>query len=340
MTENILHNEFDFMVCASTLQGANACPTAAAGPSQSLGLEDLCAQVLLGTASRLRQLTLAGAFTVRRVATSAAGKLHVLCSKPGALQEGPTWIFFHGFAVASFDWAPLASALLPLCPRMLLLTLPGHGANARPGAHSAWYTPEGINEAVSEVLQHLLRPDERCVLVGHSMGCLVMLSQAAWLRGRMDAVIFIAPLAPLRDGNDLIFLRANFTLSSLADSMRFSDRMIPRARFSILRLLTAFVAGPLMRQPHLQRLLEMISEIPQFEAESFAYLPRTLLVADPHDAFLPANSWTQYGDHLTRPGDQISPMHGCGHCPHISHTADVGALIQKWWRALTPLAKL
>lgn len=271
-------------------QRADACPPAAASPS---GWGDLCAQILLGTASRLRQFTLAGAFTVRRVATSTAGKLHVLCSKPGALQEGPTWIFFHGFAVESFDWAPLANGLLPLCRRMLLLTLPGHGANARPDAYSTWFTPEGINEAVSQVLQHLMQPDERCVLVGHSMGCLIMLSQAAWLRGRMDAAIFIAPLAPLRDGNDLTFLRDNFAPSSLADSLRFSDRMIPRARFSILRLLTAFVAGPLMRQPQMRRLLEMISDIPQFEADYLVHLPRTLLVVDPHDAFLPANSWTQ-----------------------------------------------
>ena len=324
----------------ATPQGPDACPPAAAGLSQSLGWDELCAQILLGTASRLRQLTLAGAFTVRRVATSTAGELHVLCSKPGALQEGPTWIFFHGFAVESFDWAPLANGLLPLCQRMLLLTLPGHGANARPDVHSTWWTPDGINEAVSEVLQHLLRQDERCVLVSHSMGSLVMLSQAARLRGRMDAAIFIAPLAPLRDGNDLTFLRTNFTPRSLADSLRFSDRMIPRAKYSILRLLTALVAGPLMRQPHLLRLIEMISDIPQFEADYLAHLPRTLLVVDPHDAFLPANSWTQYGDHLIRPGDQISPLHGCGHCPHISHTADVVAVIHSWWRATTSLAKL
>ena len=135
-------------------QRADACPPAAASPS---GWGDLCAQILLGTASRLRQFTLAGAFTVRRVATSTAGKLHVLCSKPGALQEGPTWIFFHGFAVESFDWAPLANGLLPLCRRMLLLTLPGHGANARPDAHSTWFTSDGINEAVSQVLQHLMQ---------------------------------------------------------------------------------------------------------------------------------------------------------------------------------------
>ena len=167
-----------------------------------------------------------------------------------------------------------------------------------------------------------------------------MLIQAAWLRGRMDAAILIAPLAPLRDGNDLTFLRANFAPRNLAEFLRFSDRMIPRSRFSILRLLTAFVAGPLMHQLHLRRLLEMISDIPQFEADSLAHLPRTLLVVDPRDAFLPADSWTQYSDRLTRPGDQISPLHGCGHCPHISHTADVVAVIHSGWRAPTLPAKL
>jgi pimeloyl-ACP methyl ester carboxylesterase len=93
--------------------------------------------------------------------------------------QDPTLIFVHGFACALDDWDGQVKALSPSF-RCVALDLPGHGASARPETVSI----ATMGSAVNQVKERI--GARGVVLVGHSMGCRVIVE--AFLQSRSDVV--------------------------------------------------------------------------------------------------------------------------------------------------------
>lgn len=87
----------------------------------------------------------------------------------GCVGEGPlTLLFVHGFACDADDWRAQVSALAREA-RVITLDLPGHGQSSAPKER----TLRGLARAVSEVKASL--GGGRVVMVGHSLGCRVVM---------------------------------------------------------------------------------------------------------------------------------------------------------------------
>ena len=93
--------------------------------------------------------------------------------------QSPSVIFVHGFACALEDWDAQVKALSPKF-RCAALDLPGHGASAKPANGSI----ASMAAAVNQVKEGVGRG--RKILVGHSMGCRVIME--AYLQSRTDVV--------------------------------------------------------------------------------------------------------------------------------------------------------
>ena len=295
---------------------------------------DAAVQALLDIAAQL-QIRALGNFRSQAV-TTAAGRLRVLCRDRRCGSSAPTWIFLHGFAGQASDWAPLLRRLAPLCGRILALDLPGHGRSQRALAGGLELNARTIEAAVAEALEQLLAPNERCVLVGNSMGCLVALRLAQRWRGRLAGAIFLAPLAPLAAPAAVATLQAKFQLQSWADALNFVDRLYLRRLWPARRWLAALVIRCHLRQPHLQALLAQLGQQALLTDADLRALPPTLLICGERDDFLPRTVLNFYAERLQRPQDRVIWDPDLGHVPFLEQADRLVELLHAW-RHLPPL---
>lgn len=96
----------------------------------------------------------------------------------------PLLVFVHGFSGDQSDWDAQVAFLSPLFDT-LALDLPGHGGTPPPDAPSV----ESLADALcAETARH---EGQRLVLVGHSLGCRVILEAYRRLRRRVLAMVLI-----------------------------------------------------------------------------------------------------------------------------------------------------
>jgi pimeloyl-ACP methyl ester carboxylesterase len=82
--------------------------------------------------------------------------------------DEPTLIFVHGFACTLEDWDAQVRGLSPRF-RCAALDLPGHGGSAMPSTVSIATMAEAVNIVKDQIGSH------RAILIGHSMGCRVIM---------------------------------------------------------------------------------------------------------------------------------------------------------------------
>src|SRR4051794_11556449 len=119
----------------------------------------------------------------------------------------PTLIFVHGFACSLDDWQEQLRGLSPNF-RCVALDLPGHGESATPDTVSI----EILAAAVNQVKEQVEASDS--ILVGHSMGCRVIVEAFQQSAATVSALVFV-------DGS---FLGAD-----LESAMKTSTAAIARA---------------------------------------------------------------------------------------------------------------
>jgi pimeloyl-ACP methyl ester carboxylesterase len=106
----------------------------------------------------------------------------------GTLSEGvgePALVLVHGFACAHDDWRHQIERFKPQ-RRVVAMDLRGHGSST---GRAADCTLERLARDVAALLEALgLR---RCVLVGHSMGCRVVLEAYAHAAERVAGVVLV-----------------------------------------------------------------------------------------------------------------------------------------------------
>lgn len=113
--------------------------------------------------------------------TSPAGGV-VLHERPGEGQMGLPWVLVHGWCCDHRAMLPVAAAFPER--RHILVDLPGHGASPDSGDVSIATHAKAVLEAV---------PDERFIVVGHSMGALVALAMAGQAPERIAGVVLVEP---------------------------------------------------------------------------------------------------------------------------------------------------
>jgi pimeloyl-ACP methyl ester carboxylesterase len=98
--------------------------------------------------------------------------------------ESPSVIFVHGFGCAHEDWDAQVQALSPQF-RCVALDLPGHGASAPPAHGSIACLAEAVNQ-----VKAWLGPGPK-VLVGHSMGCRVIIEAYLQSCAEVAGLVFV-----------------------------------------------------------------------------------------------------------------------------------------------------
>ena len=98
--------------------------------------------------------------------------------------QDPTLLFVHGFACAFDDWDAQVAALSPRF-RCAALDLPGHGASAKPPAVSI----AALGSAVAQVKEQV--GARSTVLVGHSMGCRVIVEALLQSPSGVAGLVFV-----------------------------------------------------------------------------------------------------------------------------------------------------
>jgi pimeloyl-ACP methyl ester carboxylesterase len=97
----------------------------------------------------------------------------------------PAVVFVHGFACSHADWRAQAAHLAPR-HATVSVDLPGHGATPA-GAEAS--SIEGLGRELARLLGALALPP--AVLVGHSMGCRVVLEAALLQPSRVAGVVLV-----------------------------------------------------------------------------------------------------------------------------------------------------
>jgi pimeloyl-ACP methyl ester carboxylesterase len=98
--------------------------------------------------------------------------------------QDPTLVFVHGFACALDDWDAQVAALSPRF-RCVALDLPGHGASAKPATVSI----AAMGSAVAQVKEQV--GARSTVLVGHSMGCRVIVEALLQSPSGVAGLVFV-----------------------------------------------------------------------------------------------------------------------------------------------------
>jgi pimeloyl-ACP methyl ester carboxylesterase len=108
------------------------------------------------------------------------------------------FLLVHGAFSGRWYWEPLTEELEARGHTVEAIDLPGHGQDPTP-------VERVTLDAYAERVAQALRAGDPAVLVGHSMGGMVVTQAAAKARDRVDRLIYLTAFLP-RDGQSLIAL--------------------------------------------------------------------------------------------------------------------------------------
>jgi pimeloyl-ACP methyl ester carboxylesterase len=160
----------------------------------------------LATASALAHVTAASAAARDRFATADGARVHYRIDGDAAR----TVVFVHGWACDGSFWREQIPAIVARGSRAIAVDLPGHGRSDHPDVA---YTPERLARGVEAVLRQ--ERDSGPVLVGHSMGGLVIRYVAEHVPGARGLVVVDSRSVLFGEGNSDAAQRAAF-----ADALR------------------------------------------------------------------------------------------------------------------------
>ena len=220
-------------------------------------------------------------------------------------ENGPTWVFVHGFADQAGSWGTVADVLQP-DRHVVLIDLPGHGESAPPPHHAL-----SVNDAVS-ALEGVINglSADKVVLVGNSMGGWVTQLYALDHPERVHRLVLVnsAGLTHPLDKR-LVLATTEEALVEKMATMSADPQPVPSF---ILRSFARHFAA----QDHLSELFDDTMSGAHFTDERLSELAvPTTLVWGTTDGFFPLD----YAERLRAavPGSQLVLLNSCGHAPQV-----------------------
>lgn len=111
--------------------------------------------------------------------------------------DAKTYVLIHGQGGNAFMWGQIATALRSKGHRVITLDLPGHGADKT--------DPKDITLAshCQRVIDSILQVDDKVILVGHSMGGIVITKVTDMIPDRIEKLVYITAILP-QNGQSLM----------------------------------------------------------------------------------------------------------------------------------------
>lgn len=130
-------------------------------------------------------------------------------------KEMKTYVLVHGAWAGQFAWSKIKPDLEKAGNKVVTLDLPGHGDDQSP---VAGITLDTYVEAVSKIIN---QQEGRVILVGHSMGGMVISQVAENLPEKIEKLVYVSAYLPA-DGQDLQSLSANDAGSLIGPNLVFA----------------------------------------------------------------------------------------------------------------------
>ena len=104
--------------------------------------------------------------------------------------DARTFVLVHGQGGNAFMWGQIATALRSKGHRVITLDLPGHGADKT--------DPKDITLTThcQRVIDSILQIDDKVILVGHSMGGIVITKVTDMIPDRIEKLVYLTALLP------------------------------------------------------------------------------------------------------------------------------------------------
>ena len=101
-----------------------------------------------------------------------------------------TFVLVHGAWQAPYAWKAVQQQLVELGHKVVIIELPGHGSDQTPAAATSI---DGYSQKVIDAIRAI---EEKVILVGHSMGGLVVSEVTEKLPEKIEKLVYIAAYVP------------------------------------------------------------------------------------------------------------------------------------------------
>ena len=135
------------------------------------------------------------------------------CHKNDAVAPTPkTFVLVHGAWQAPYAWQAVKDQLVQQGQKVVVVELPGHGAD---NTSPATLLMDVYRDKVISAINAL---SENVILVGHSMGGMVVSAVAEKIPGRIDKLVYVGAFLPA-NGQSLLALASTDSTSQLGPAL-------------------------------------------------------------------------------------------------------------------------
>jgi len=138
------------------------------------------------------------------------------CGQPG---DGKTYVLVHGAFMGASGWSEIADRLRDEGAEVRTFDLPAHGADTTPA------TAASLDAYVARVEAELDAVNDRAILVGHSMGGMVISQVAERRAADLAGLVYVAAYLPA-SGQSLFDLAMTDTGSELGAALEFHEATV------------------------------------------------------------------------------------------------------------------
>lgn len=249
---------------------------------------------------------------------SAEGRIHVL-DGPGK-GDAPPLVLVHGVSARGSQYRKLVEHVRADHKRLIIPDLLAHGLSETP---SGPLDTSRIYRALLEVLDALV--DQPVVVFGNSLGGYLAIRYAVDRPQRVSALVVHSPgggpLAPLHRAQ----LLDRFRVDNHSRALELVDRSLTDV--GNLRHLAALVVQRQLSPPHIQALLQSVTEQDELRPEQLDHLSMpVLLLWGQRDRVMEEEQFQFFQNYLPKHALIVRPEN-YGHSPHLERAPDLAKRI-------------